>query len=70
MPAVTSRNILTRTELETLAVMLHSAHRHMSYAKLNGEHVWEYAVLNETVEENLQGFYALQTDPWAELVHL
>jgi hypothetical protein len=65
--------MLTRTELETLAVMLHSAGRHMSSIRTpDGEWAWPSAdgsfVTAHT--EMVEGFYALQTDPYAEMVHI
>ena len=36
-----TRGLLTRTELETLAVMIHGASRHMQHARTSaGEPVW------------------------------
>jgi hypothetical protein len=69
--------MLTTTELETLAVMLHHAGKHMEDARdENGEYVWtagdptDPAHFTTAYNEILEGFYALQTDPWAELVHV
>lgn len=52
---------LTRTELETLAVMLDSATKKMVSAyNHRGEHAWPYPMANEAVDEIFKGFYEIQ----------
>ena len=56
-----TRGKLTRTELETLAVMLGSATNHMSTARdKNGDHVWDGPTLHAACSDIFAGFYALQ----------
>jgi len=69
--------ILTETELETLATLIHGAGKHMASARDNrGNHVWPAgdpahpAHFITAYTEILEGFYALQPDHWAKLVHV
>jgi hypothetical protein len=68
--------MLTRTELETLAVMIHSAGQHMATVRTgDGGWVWSAAAdgaanFTAAYTEMLEGFYALQADIWADLVHV
>lgn len=70
------RNLLTETELETLATFIRNAGRHMSTARdSHGNHVWpsvstDPGSMITAYEEMLAGFYALQPDHWATLVHV
>jgi hypothetical protein len=72
MPA----NQLTETELETLAILITSAGRRMSQARDDrGEYVWPHdptspVSFSASYTEMLEGFYALQPDCWAKLVHV
>lgn len=62
--------MLTTTELETLAVMLDSATRHMTRARdLHGKYVWDGAAdstapnnLGKAVTDMFEGFYFVQRD--------
>jgi hypothetical protein len=61
MPAVTSNNQLTRTELETLAHLILSAGKHMAAARtVTGEPVWSSADYVDTWDDVLHVFYGLQ----------